>query len=101
MKTTIVMGVIALGFLLLASSFIWTTLFPPTRSWTPEKAQRMSEVKSRLNNLTFLINAPNKSMHNGPDQGALRAEAEQLSKEFDQLKTDFESATESPKTIST
>lgn len=100
MKSAIVMGTIGLGFALLAASLLWTTIFPPTRSWTPEKAKRMSDVKERLNNLSFVVNAPRQSMQKGGDPGVLKAECETLMKEFDQLKSDFESAAESPKTIS-
>jgi hypothetical protein len=95
MKPAIVIGLIGLGFTLFIASALWATLFPPTQSWTPEKAQRMSEVKARLNNLSFMINSP-KSFHSGPDTGTLKAESDALLKEFEQLKTDFESATERP-----
>jgi hypothetical protein len=100
MKSMIVIGAIGLGLSLFVASAVWATLFPPTRSWTPEKAERMSEVKARLNNLSFMINEP-KNFHSGPDVGTLKAESDALLKEFEQLKTDFESATESPQTVAT
>ncbi len=98
MKSTIVIGTIGLGLALFIISALWARLFPPTQSWTQEKAQRMSEVKARLNNLSFMINSP-KNFHSGPDIGTLKAESDSLLKEFEQLKTDFESATERPQTV--
>ena len=96
MKSGIALGVVGFGLMLLVFSSIWSTLFPPTSSWTPEKASRISEVKARLNDLSFVINDPRHSMHSGPDRGELKAEADTLLKEFEQLKADFESATERP-----
>lgn len=99
MKSAVVIGTIGLGVALFIASALWASLFPPSNSWTPEKAQRMSEVKARLNNLSFIINEP-RNFHSGPDTGTLKAESDALLKEFEQLKTDFESATESPQTVS-
>ena len=98
MRSAIVIGIIGLGFTLFVASALWSTLFPPTQSWTPEKAQRISEVKARLNNLSFMINTP-RNFHSGPDPGTLKAESDSLLKEFEQLKTDFESATDRPQKV--
>jgi hypothetical protein len=98
MKPALVFGAIGLGFALLVISALWTTFFPPTQRWTPEKAERMSHVKERLSNLGPVLNSPAR-MHAGQDLGALKAESVELEKEFQSLKADFESATESPKTI--
>ena len=100
MKLGIVFGLIGLGFLLLVLSGFWSTLFPATSSWTDEKANRSSEIKSRLHNLAFIVNAPPSSLHSGSDLGTLKAEYEQLKKENEQLNADFESAANSPKTMS-
>jgi hypothetical protein len=98
MKSAIVFGVMGLGFLLLVLSVAWTQIFPPERRWTEEKSMRMSEVKSRLSNIAPIINSPAR-MHGGEDVATLKAESIKLEKEFQQLKADFESATEQPKTI--
>lgn len=100
MKSGVALGLVVVGLGLLVLGSVWTTLFPPTQSWTAEKAARMSEVKARLNDLSFIINDTSRSMHSGPDRGALKAESEELLKEFEQLKTDFESATDRPRAFS-
>jgi hypothetical protein len=100
MKSNIVFGLIGVGFLLFALSALWSTLFPASARWTPEKAKRSAEVKVKLHNMSFIVNAPTTSMHSGPDLGKLRAEYEELRKENDQLNADFTSAAETPQTIS-
>ncbi len=58
MKLAIVFGLIGVGALLLLLSGVWTTIFSGKSAWTPEKAARASDVKSRLYNLAFVVNAP-------------------------------------------
>lgn len=99
MKSAIVLGAMALGFLLLVASSVWTSLFPATSSWTPEKAQRSAEVKDRLANLGPLVNAPTRSMHSGADRGVLKAEFDQLIRENEQLNAEFQSAYDRPNTF--
>jgi hypothetical protein len=94
-------GVIALGFLLLCLSGLWTTIFNGAATWTPEKAQRSSEVKSKLHNMSFVLNAPSPQMHGGQDLGQMKAEYEQLKKENEALNAEFTSAADTPKTVST
>lgn len=101
MKSAIVLGAIALGFVLLIASFLWATLFPPTRSWTLEKAARLSEVKAEINNLGAQIYKASNRTYGGPDPGTLKAEYDGLLAEFETLKADFESATEAPRTVTT
>jgi hypothetical protein len=100
MKLAVLMTIL-LGLLLFAASALWTTLFPPTNAWTPEKAARLSEIKGRLNELSFTLQRANGRMHSGPDIGPLKAEYAALNKEFDELKTDFETVTERLQTVST
>jgi hypothetical protein len=90
-----------LGIVLFAASGMWTTIFPPTNSWTPEKAARLSEIKGRLNELSFKLQRATGQMHSGPDPGPLKAEYDSLNKEFDILKVDFETAAERPQTVRT
>jgi hypothetical protein len=96
---SVVFGSIVLGFLLLVASSLWSTLFPATSSWTPEKGTRWGQVKDRLNTLTYIVHRP-PSMHRGSDLGPLKAEYEQLKQEHEQLKAEFESAASRPNTIS-
>jgi hypothetical protein len=100
MKSGIPFCAIGLGFALLIASSLWTTIFPPTLSWTPEKAQRSAEIKDRLTNLGFALYAAEYRPHSGPDPGTLKAEYDALMKENAQLNADFTSATETPETIS-
>jgi hypothetical protein len=100
MKHAIGLGMIGLGLLLLVLSGLWTTLFPGTSSWTPAKGERWSEVKDRLHNLSFVVNAPpgRVSMHRGPDLGEAKQEYDQLRQENDHLRAEFESAYHGPRT---
>lgn len=95
MKSSVVLGAICLGFVLVATSFLWSTLFPAKSSWTPEKAERWSEVKSRLYDLGFLMNTKVR-MHGGPDPATLRAEYEELEKENQVLAAEFSSISNRP-----
>ena len=100
MKSAVVAGMIGLGLLLFVLSAAWSTLFPATSSWTVEKANRSSEIKGRLHNLAFIVNAPKPNLQKGQDIGQLKAEYEQLKKENQQLNDDFSSAAETPQTVS-
>jgi hypothetical protein len=101
MKTVIVFGLIGLGTLLLLLSGVWTTIFDGKSAWTPEKSARNSEIKSKLYNLAFVVNAPGApSMQKGQDIGPMKAEYEKLRIESEQLSAEFNSATEGPKTMS-
>jgi len=113
MKGVPVFGAIALGFLLLVLSSIWSTLFPATSVWTDAKAERRAEVQDRIHNLRFLLlNQSNpRSFHShapievtGPrmrrDSVALQAELAELMQESEQLNAEFQSAYDRPNTIS-
>jgi hypothetical protein len=99
MKSAVVAAII-LGLVLFLASGIWSTLFPATNSWTPEKASRLSEIKGRLNDLSFQLQSAARRPHSGPDPSTLKTEYDALNKEFDVLKTDFETAAERPQTVS-
>jgi hypothetical protein len=100
MKSGIAFGFVAIGFALFALSLAWGSMFPGTSKWTPEKAHRSSEIKDRMHNLAFIVNAPNPRLHAGEDLGQLKAEYEQLKKENEQLNADFQSAYDAPRTTS-
>jgi hypothetical protein len=99
MKMPVAVGALGLGFGLLALSLLWTTLFPATASWTPEKASRMSEISNQLNDLSAKLYAAQKRTLGGPDAGAMRAEYDRLMAEHGQLKVDFKTVSERPTTI--
>src|SRR5262245_28460058 len=100
MESAGAVGIVGLGFLLIAMSGIWTTLFTGASSWTPEKSARSSEIKNRLHNLSFIVNSPKPNLQRGDDIGKLKAEYVQLVKENGELNAEFASATEGPKTVS-
>jgi hypothetical protein len=100
MKSSIFVGLVGVGFLLFAVSALWSTLFPAAARWTPEKAQRSADVKVKLHNMSFIVNAPKPNLQRGEDLGKLKAEYEELRKENDQLNADFTSAAETPQTVS-
>lgn len=85
---------VCLGVILLALSAIWTTLVPGNSDWTPEKADRWTEIKSRMHNLAPRIHDPagNVSMHSGEELAQLKQEFDTLQVEHDELQAQFHSA---------
>ena len=113
MKGTVAFGAMGLGFLLLALSTIWPTVFPATSAWTDQKAERRAEIQDRIHNLRFQLLAQNnpRSFHSHApvddvtpatrrDPAALEAELAKLTEESDQLNAEFQSAYDRPNTIS-
>jgi hypothetical protein len=113
MKSTLALGAMGVGFLLLALSGLWSTLFPATSAWTDEKAERRADVQDRIHNLRFQLLAKNnpRSFHSHApvdnvtpatrrDPAALEAELAKLTEESDQLNAEFQSAYDRPNTIS-
>jgi hypothetical protein len=103
MKSTIAIGITGLGLLLLILSFVWVSLFSGKSAFTDEKATRWGEVKERMHNLAFVVNAPpgTVKMHSGPDLGQAKAEYEKLKIENDQLAAEFSGVYDTPRTMST
>jgi hypothetical protein len=93
-----VFGAIGLGAMLILASGVWTTLFPATSSWTPEKAAHWTEIKHRLYELSFTVHGNTRSPR-GPSPAAAKAEYDALQKENDELKAEFESAANRPNVI--
>jgi len=89
-------GILVIGLLFVGLSGVWSSLFPATRSWTPEKSQRLGQVKDRITNISFIINNPN----NTKDTSALKSELEKLTQEDQQLSAEFNSAASRPNTVS-
>jgi hypothetical protein len=115
MKGPLAFGAMVVGFVLLAFSGIWSTLFPATSAWTDAKAERRAEVQDRIHNLRFLLlaqtNTSQRSFHSHApieeqnsrtrrDPVALQAELSELMKESEQLNAEFQSAYDRPNTIS-
>lgn len=98
MKSIIAFGLLGLGCLLLVLSGVWTTLFPGTAAWTPEKSEKWGKIQTRIHNLAPLVNNPggSVSMHSGPDLGAAKQEYDQLKKESEVYKAEFDTAHDSP-----
>jgi hypothetical protein len=99
MKTT-AFSLLCLGLLLLILSGVWTSVFNGTSTWTPAKAKRTAELRTRLHTLALVVdnqeNVP--SMHSGPELGKAKEEYEQLKKERADLSAEFQSASDQPKT---
>jgi hypothetical protein len=96
----IVSGLIGLGVLLLLTGVVWANWFSGGSGFTLEKAERWNEVKNRIHNLAFVVNAPPGTikLHKGQDIGQAKAEFEALKKESEQLEAEYSGAYESPKT---
>lgn len=103
MKSAIVFGTLGVGLLMLVLSFVWVSMFSRPASFSKEKADRWGEVKQRLHNLAFVVNAPpgTVKMHGGPDLGQAKAEYDQLKLEDEQLANEFSGAYDSPRTFAT
>jgi hypothetical protein len=93
------LGILGLGFVLVALGALWSTLFPATARWTDEKATRSTAVKARMAYLGGAAKATN-STHSAAEIQKAKAEFDALSAENDQLNADFNSADRTPKTIS-
>lgn len=103
MKSNLVVAAIVAGLLMVVLSLFWVKLFPGNSSWTPEKAAEWAEVKDRLHNLSFIVNAPpgREPSRRQMDMAAVRNEYDQVKERSEQLKAEFTSAYDSPRTMST
>jgi hypothetical protein len=99
MKAGVVSAIIGGGVVLFLMGALWTTIFPPTLSWTDEKAKRALEVKNKIHNLAFAVHNPKPNLQKGQDAGQVKAEYDALIKENDELNAAFSSATETPQTV--
>jgi hypothetical protein len=93
------LGILCLGFVLIAVSALWGTLFPATAKWTDEKATRSTAVKARMAYLGGIVNSTN-SGRSAADVQKAKTEFDALTAENQQLNSDFASADGTPKTVS-
>ena len=97
----IAFGILGLGLILVLLSGLWTTLFPGTSAWTPEKSAEWTKVKDRLHTLKFVVNAAaaKPSMHSGEDTAQAKQEYEQLKVKHEELSKEFYGIHDRPYTI--
>jgi hypothetical protein len=101
MKSSVSLGMFALGVVLLIFSGVWASLFPGTSTWVPEKAARHSEIKDRLHNLGYIVDRAQRqpNLHRGSDPGPAIEEYKRLKEEFDKLNVDLQTAQDRPNTV--
>jgi hypothetical protein len=99
MKSAIVTAITGIGIFLFLLSAMWSTIFPPTSRWTNEKANRFHDVKAKLHNLSFVVDAPKPNLQRGQDLGQMKAEYNQLLKEKAELDAEYTSVADTPKTV--
>jgi hypothetical protein len=92
---------VCLGVLFLLISLVWGVLFPASRSWTVEKNARMSELSEKGHILGGQLDAAKRrpNMHGGRSAAELEAEYKQVTDELTQLREEFESKRDTPKTM--
>ena len=92
---------ITLGILLLVASVVWGQLFPPTRTWTDEKSQRLAELGSETNRLKFALvqSRQNPSVHAGQNPAEVKLAYDKAREEYDLLHQQFQAARDTPKTV--
>jgi hypothetical protein len=78
-------------------------MFSGQSTFTDEMAHRWGEVKQRLHNLAFIVNAPPGTikMHSGQDIGQAKAEYDKLKIEDADLAAKFSGVYDTPRTLAT
>jgi hypothetical protein len=98
MKSALPHVAVVLGVVLLVCSAAWSSLFPPTRTWTQEKSERLSKLGSEANRLKFAIveSRANPSMHAGRNPAEVKKEYDQVMEEYDALNEELKAARDAP-----
>jgi hypothetical protein len=93
---------VVLGLVLLLGSFTWALIFPSSASWTAEKDARMGELGRKGHVLGGELDAAQRrpSMH-GRSAADIEAEYNQAKEEMAQMRAEFESVRDGPKTVAT
>ncbi len=101
MKPAIVLSLVGLGVLLVALSGVWATLFPGTSSWTPDKAERLTELRRLLHNLAIAAaSSPGDvSPRVATSPAAAQADYERLKPECDRLLAEVNAASSRPDAV--
>ena len=83
------------------ASVLWKVWFPPTRIWTEEKSQQLSELGSETNRLKFALiqSRQSPSMHRGRNPAEVQSEYDKVRAKYDQLYQEFSGARDNPKTM--
>jgi hypothetical protein len=100
MKSGIAFGVLGLGFVLLILSTIWSSLFPATSTWTDEKAKRSGDIKARMAYLGGIVNNPSARTRSAAEIEKAKTELATLTTQNEQLNSEFNSAANTPQTVS-
>ncbi|MEQ8209123.1 MAG: hypothetical protein RH917_04760 [Lacipirellulaceae bacterium] len=102
MKSLLPPIAVGLGVILLLASFLWSTIFPATATWTEEKNARMVELQNNAHKLLYLAeSARSKPKYDGPTPEEARAKFDEAKAELDTLKAEFESIRDRPNTVAT
>lgn len=103
MKSAVAFIPMCVGALLVLVSLFWIQLFPGTSSWTSEKAAQWAEVKDRLHNLSFVVNAPpgSEPPRRHPNREAAQREYDKVKARAKELQAEFKSAYNTPRTTAT
>lgn len=102
MKSLLPVILVGLGIALLALSFLWTILFPASRSWNEEKSARLTELQRKAHKLLYVADqAKTRPRLGGPTPTEAQANFDKAMEELDALKAEFEATRDSPKTSGT
>ena len=101
MKSIISLTAILLGIALMLASATWGLMFPPTRTWTEEKSEQLSDLGREANLLSFgIVQAKNNpSMHGGQNPAELQKQYDEVRVKYDVLHQEFLNASERPQEI--
>lgn len=100
MKSWMPTAAVAIGVVLLLTSFVWALVFPASSGWTEEKSLRMRELSEKAHVLGGQVEAANAkpTMHGGKNAAELQAEYDQIKAELKQLGEEADGKIEAPKT---
>lgn len=102
MKSLLPLIFVGLGIFLVGLGLLWPFVYPATRAWTDEKAQRMIELQNSAHQLLFLADrARTHPKSGGLSPQEAQANFDEAEAELDTLREEFEGIRDSPNTIGT